>query len=108
MKLTDKELEIMAVLWRNSSSMTATEIIEVSNNRTWKEQSIYIIMNTLLEKGAVILAQYKPTMTKKARAYKPAITSEEYAISSIRNMNQIGIKVDIDALIECLMKTKDG
>jgi predicted transcriptional regulator len=44
MRLTDKEMEIMAVLWESETAMTATEIIEVSNNRTWKESSIYIII----------------------------------------------------------------
>jgi len=47
MKLTDKELEIMAVLWKSSSSMTANEIIETSNNRKWKDSAIakYVVKN---------------------------------------------------------------
>lgn len=60
--------------------MTATEIIEASNNRTWKENSMYILMNTLIKKGAVLPDKHKPTPTKNARAYKSTLTLEEYTV----------------------------
>ena len=100
MKLTDKELEIMSVLWESEDPLTATEIIEASDNRTWKESSIYIIMNTLIKKGAVLLALHKPTITNNARAYAPTITMEEYTLAYIK---QTGLNLDISALIKCLM-----
>ena len=108
MRLTDKELEIMAVLWRSESPLTATEIIDTSDNRTWKENSIYIIMNTLIKKGAVVLAHHKPTSTKNARAYVPALTTEEYTTLSIKSMKQTGISIDLHTLIDCLMKSEEG
>jgi predicted transcriptional regulator len=108
MKLTDKEMEIMVVLWGNERPMTAAEVVEASNNRTWKENSIYIFMNSLIKKGAVISTRHKPTMTNNARAYKPAITSEEYTISYIKNMKQTGVQINIPALVERLMNTEEG
>jgi len=99
MKLTDKELEVMVVLWENGHPMTATELIETSSNRTWKESSIYTILNTLVRKGAAALTHYKPTMTNAARAYKPLITSEDYTILSIEGMMQTGVRIDIPTLI---------
>lgn len=108
MKLTDKELEIMAVLWGSGSPMTATEIIEASNNRTWKENSIYILMNTLIKKGAVLQGKHKPTITKNARAYEPALTSEEYTVMCIKNVQSTGVRVDIHRLIEHLMEAEEG
>jgi predicted transcriptional regulator len=102
MKLTDKELEIMAVLWDSKKPLTANEIIEASDNRTWKESSIYIIMNTLVKKKAVILKYYKPTGSNTARAYEPIISSEQYTVSAIRSMRKNGIRIDIPTLIEFL------
>ena len=58
MKLTKKELEIMAVLWNRKFPMTATEIIEASINRTWKENSIYIV-------------SVKPTRTSLVAKFNP-------------------------------------
>jgi len=106
MKLTDKELEIMSVLWVNKAPMTATEIIEDSNNRTWKESSIYILLNTLIKKGAVVLTQHKFTITNHARAYTPAISSEEYAVLCVENVRQTGIHVDTQILIKHLLKAE--
>jgi len=107
MKLTDKELEIMAVLWDNGIPMTATEIVVASNNRTWKENSIYILMNTLIKKGAVLLAKHKPTITKSARAYETTLTSEEYMLMCIENMRLSGISVDTHTLIKYLMEVEE-
>ena len=108
MKLTKKELEIMAVLWNRKFPMTATEIIEASINRTWKENSIYIIMKILIKKGAVILKCHKPTISNTARAYEPIITSEEYAAQSIQILRKSGIRIDTRIFIECLMQMEKG
>ena len=86
--------------------MTTTEIIETTPQRTWQEGSIFAIMNTLIKKGAAVLETYKPTAGKHARAYKPLVTSEEYAIASIGNMQDNGIKIDIDKLVDGLMKKR--
>jgi BlaI family penicillinase repressor len=106
MRLTDKEMQIMAVLWDNGTPMTASEIIVASENRTWKENSIYIIMNTLLRKGAVILAYLKPTTTKTARAYTSALTSEEYMVKYVGSIKQTGVNISIPTFVERLMKTE--
>lgn len=103
MRLTDKEMEVMAVLWESEAAMTASEIIEASNNRSWKESSIYIIMNTLIKKGAVALAHHKPTGTNIARAYKPIISPEECIVSHIDNVRETGVRVDITMLIQNLL-----
>jgi BlaI family penicillinase repressor len=105
-KLTKKELEIMALLWRNKSPMTATEIIESSNDRTWRESSIYVIMNTLVKKGAIILKCHKPTGSNTARAYAPMISSEEFAVGYIGSVLDSGIDIDINILVERLKSRK--
>jgi len=105
MKLTEKELEIMNVLWRNGNPLTASEIIAASENRTWKEGSVYIIMKMLLKKGAVILAMHKPTVSNTARAYSPTLTCEEYIVANIACIQgETGVQVDIPALVNHLKK----
>ena len=108
MNLTGKELEIMTALWDSEIPLTTTEIIDITPNRTWQEGSIFAIMNTLIKKGAAVLEMYKPTPGKHARAYKPLITSEEYAIASIDSMQDKGIKIDINKLVDGLMKKKEA
>jgi len=108
MKLTDKELEIMAVLWKSSNSMTANEIIETSNNRKWKDSAIYVIMNKLIEKGAVVFDNNRPTFSKNARTYKPALTSAQYVVKNLGSVRKTGIHIDTSELIKCLMSDEEG
>jgi len=107
MKLTDKEMEIMALLWNSTISMTAAEIVDASHSRTWKENSIYVIMNTLIKKGVVEMALHKPTSTNNARAYKPMITPEEYAASYIARVRRVGIPINNEVLVKHFSEKKE-
>ena len=107
MKLTNKELEVMAVLWHSKVPMTTTEIINASNNQTWKRDSIFIMMNTLLRKEAVIVKYRKATASNTARAYEPLITSEKYVAQFIGSVQESGIDIDIDTLIQYLKTPKE-
>ena len=111
MKLTDKELEVMYVLWEKQVPMTVSEIISVSKNRTWKENSIFVMMKTLIAKGAVKLTHYQPTATNTARAYAPIVTLEEYAargIDRMRNFSETGVRFNLDEFIDKVKALKDA
>ncbi|MCL2356088.1 MAG: BlaI/MecI/CopY family transcriptional regulator [Defluviitaleaceae bacterium] len=103
MKLTSKELEIMSVLWNSKISLTASEIVEASVGRTWKEGSIYIFLGMLEKKGAIAPSVMRPSTTKSARTYKPTLTYEQYTVSYIRHT---GITVDVHKLIEHLLESE--
>jgi len=109
MRLTKKELEIMALLWNSPDPMTASELVEASDDRTWKETSIWGIMKTLERKAAVIVPRQKPTGTNYARAYQPAFSIEEYTLASIADLQKSGkdgVPMNYDLLIDGLKKMK--
>ncbi|MCL1884129.1 MAG: BlaI/MecI/CopY family transcriptional regulator [Defluviitaleaceae bacterium] len=113
MKLTSKEMEIMAILWSNDDPMTTTEIIKSSENRTWQQGSIFGIIKTLVLKGAIVQDKNKPTGTTHARTYKVGISSEEYAVSLVRNLantlnkgSGVGAQLDLNKVIEGIAKIK--
>jgi len=108
MKLTGKETEVMTVLWKSKTPLTTSEIIEISPNRTWHEGSIFVIMQRLLKKGAITLESYRPTGGKHARVYKPIITTEDYAMRFIEDLDKKGIDIDALILAERLTKSKEG
>jgi len=105
MKLTGKEQEIMTTLWRSKKPLTTTEIIEISPNRTWHEGTIFVIMRSLVKKGAVVLDAYKPTAGKHARVYKPIISTEDYVINMIQNMSDSGMTIDVNVIADRLKKS---
>ena len=104
MKLTKIEIQVMSVLWKSKEAMTTTEIIDASKNKTWKENSIYIIVNTLAKKGAVAFDYCKPTTTNKARAFLPIITPEDYIILRVKSLIDAGVDIDIPKLIKRIKK----
>jgi len=103
MNLTDKELELMAVLWSHGKAMTTSEIYDASPNRTWADMTIYTMLKTLIKKKAVAIHDYKPTATVHARTYKAIISPEEYAMKKVSKMMKTGVRVHIPTLVEGLM-----
>lgn len=64
--LTRKELEMMTVLWQSETALTASEILKASTNRTWKDKSLHILINSLLQKNLIVVDGFK-----KWRKYTP-------------------------------------
>lgn len=103
MKLTDKELEIMNVLWMNEVPMVASDIIGASKDRTWQDISIHSIMKSLLMKNAVVIDHIKPTIARSAKAYKATITFEDYIAQQILG-NKIR-KFNVPKLADILIRS---
>ena len=53
MELTKSELEIMNVIWGAGRPLTRGEILDLSVDKNWKDNSIHILLNRLLAKGAL-------------------------------------------------------
>lgn len=83
-KITISEKEILEVLWDQQDPLTSSEIVDVSENRTWKASSVHLLLNSLLKKGFVQVAGFKKTTKNYARTFEPSMTREEYSIRQIR------------------------
>ena len=77
--LTKKEMEIMNVLWENETALTASEILEASINRTWKDKSLHLLITSILNKNLIVVDGFKKTDKNYARAFKPALSQYDYA-----------------------------
>lgn len=83
MKLTNSELEVMETLWLARRSLSRSEIIELSPNRSWSPRTIHILLNGLLEKGAIMEAGFVKRTKTYGRLYAPRISGEDYFADSI-------------------------
>ena len=81
--LTKSELAIMEVMWEQEEPLTATEIIKVSGDKEWKNSSVHLLINALLEKGILEVAGFKKTTKNYARTFKPTMTQEKYYIEKV-------------------------
>lgn len=73
-EITDAELEIMKVLWKNEE-LTLNEIVEILSKKEKKNKStIKTLLYRLIEKGSV----KSIAKNKKENTYKAEIRKEEY------------------------------
>ena len=78
MELTRNELQFMTVLWHSDTPLTSAEILGRSVDRTWKDASLHIILNRLIEKGAVAEHGFVKDGKVIARTFVPALSRECY------------------------------
>lgn len=83
--LTKNEREIMELLWTRQVPLSRSEIIDFSENRSWKASSIHILLNQLLDKGAIRVDGFMKTGKNYGRTYTAAVSEEEYHTMQFRS-----------------------
>lgn len=83
MELTRSELEIMDVLWESGVPMSRSDLLAHSEEKTWKDSSVHILLNGLLQKGAIREAGLVKRSKTYGRVFAPTLTREEYYANNI-------------------------
>ncbi|MFI3230768.1 MAG: BlaI/MecI/CopY family transcriptional regulator [bacterium] len=86
--LSKKEEEIMMLFWQENRELSSSDIIHLSPNKTWKASSIFILLNSLLKKGAIEMAGFIKSQTNYGRTFKYITTENEYTIMQIKKVFQ--------------------
>lgn len=85
MYLTKNEIEIMDVLWAADRPLARGEILKNSEDKTWMDSSVHILLNSLLKKGAIREAGFIKCGKTCGRVYEAAVTCEEYYASTFNS-----------------------
>ena len=102
MELTKSELEIMNVIWKANKPLTRGEILKLSNEKTWKDSSIHILLNGLMKKEAIIEAGFAKSGKTYGRVYAANISGEEYYSAKVFAFcGEDGLPNIFSALIRC-------
>jgi predicted transcriptional regulator len=104
MVLTKSELQIMDVLWDGGKAMSRSELLEHSDNKSWKDSSVHILLNGLLKKGAIREAGFIKCSKTYGRTFAPAMTREEYFATTIFSHRR---KPEIIGLFTALLNRED-
>lgn len=83
MELTKSEMEIMDVLWESGKPMSRADLLAHSEEKTWKDSSVHILLNGLLQKGAIQEAGLVKRSKTYGRVFTPTMTREEYFATTI-------------------------
>ena len=83
MELTRSEMEIMDVLWEAGKPLSRADLLEHTEEKTWKDSSVHILLNSLLQKGAIQEAGLVKRGKTFGRVFAPTVTREEYFANTI-------------------------
>ena len=103
MQLTKNELQIMQVLWREGKPLLRSEILAACVDRTWKDGSIHILLNSLIAQGAIKEAGYGRSSKSIGRMYAARISAAEYFIET--DIAPLGVAY-IPALVKAMIDQK--
>ena len=104
MELTKSEMEIMDVLWNEKVAMSRSDLIERNAEKSWKDSSIHILLNGLLQKGVIQEAGFVRRSKTYGRTFLPTLTREQYFATTIFSYAN---KPDIVGLINALLQRED-
>ncbi len=104
MELTRSELEIMDVMWAADAPLSRSDLLEQSEEKSWKDSSVHILLNGLLQKGAIREAGFVKRSKTYGRTFAPTLTREEYFATTIFSHRH---KPEIVGLFAALLKRDD-
>lgn len=104
MELTKSEMEIMDVLWEDGGALSRSDFLERSEEKSWKDSSVHILLNGLLSKGAIREAGFVKRSKTYGRTFLPTMTREEYFAMTIYSHRY---KPELTGLIAALLKRED-
>ncbi len=72
-KISDAELEVMRILWREKQVVSFSDIrTELSDKMGWEKSTIATLLRRLQKKGAISIQE------KEVHYYMPNVTKEDY------------------------------
>ena len=83
LELTKSEMEIMDVLWGAEVPLSRSDLLAHSEEKSWKDSSVHILLNGLLQKKAIREAGMVKRSKTYARTFVPTMTREEYFAGTV-------------------------
>lgn len=112
-RVTKSELEILEVMWEYGKPVTASELVSIATDKTWKASSVHLLMNSLIEKGYIKIAGFQKTTKNYARTFSPTLSKKDFVLNDTLNAYNDNIEEIFDDLLELasrndLLKIKEN
>ena len=104
MQLTKSEMEIMDVLWGENVPLSRSDLLARGAEKSWKDSSVHILLNGLLQKGAIQEVGFVKRSKTYGRTFAPTLSREEYFATTIFSHRY---KPDIVGLFAALLNRED-
>ena len=80
-RLTNSEKQIMEVLWKSDVPLSSHDIILSSSDKTWKNSSVHLLLNSLLDKELIEVAGFEKRTKNYPRVFKPTLSYVDYILT---------------------------
>jgi len=97
-------MEIMDVLWNSNTPLSRSDLLERQDQKSWKDSSVHIMLNSLLRKGAIREVGFVKRTKTFGRTFAPALTREEYFATTIFSHRY---QPEIVGLVKALLSRED-
>jgi len=104
LELTRSEMEIMDVLWGSDRPLSRSDLLARSEEKSWKDSSVHILLNGLLLKGAIHEAGLVKRSKTYGRVFAPSMTREQYFSQTIFGHRH---KPQVVPLFEALLQREE-
>lgn len=104
MELTKSEMQIMDVLWEAGVPLSRSDLLDRSEGKTWKDSSVHILLNGMLQKGIIREAGFIKRGKTYGRLFLPTMSREEYFAATVFSHRH---KPRMVALIAALLQRED-
>ena len=92
--------EDMDVLWDAGEPLSRADLLEHSEEKSWKDSSVHILLNGLLQKGAIEEAGFVRRSKTYGRTFVPTMSREQYFATTIFSHRY---QPDMIGLLEALL-----
>lgn len=81
--MTKSEKQVMDLLWSVDKPLSCTEIVELSEDKTWKDSYVHSLIKSLMKKGVVKIEAFELISRSYTRKFTPSLTKSEYIVQEI-------------------------
>jgi BlaI family penicillinase repressor len=78
-RITDSELQMMKIFWRENRVLTFTELRELEHTAGWKKTTVQTVMDRLRKKGTIVEVPGYDRRGDVAH-YTPAVSEQEFRL----------------------------
>jgi predicted transcriptional regulator len=101
--LTDREMDVMKILWSNKEPLVASEIAKKGDSLS--NNTVQSVLRKLLEKKYIVVADIVYSGTVLTRSYKPIVLKKDLLLEQfVSQFNKDDDMIPIPSLVGTLLK----
>lgn len=105
--MTKSERQVMELLWSSDRPLSCSEIVELFEDKTWKDSYVHSLIKSLTKKGIVEIASFELVSRSYARKFAPKISYHEYVLLSGFTQNELTNVKKMSAFIRTIIEHTD-